>query len=206
MKICNISNQPVFGDNTNTANKEKTRALIGSIIGTTVPLVLQMKKQGVKNPLKLTYGIKDMVVLSAGSVAGGVVGGSVCVSKERRTKKFKEGVFQFFNAVIPTLFVGGVMKIQENTNCLRSVPLKIAGVVGGIIAGMYTAVKLSNKIFDPKDKIPDRKIGVKDCVASADELIGALVIAKFPLIDKLHADKILPLVYSYCGYRAGSAK
>ena len=169
-------------------------------------MAIQMRKLGIKNPLKLKYNIKNMITISGGSIAGGIIGGVIGADRVQAKRKLKEGTFQFFNATIPTLFVGLFLRFQDKLNCLKPVPAKIAGVLLGIAAGMYVAVKISDKIFDPHDKEPDRKIKIKDCVVSADELLGALVIAKFPIVDKLHAEKILPLIYTYCGYRAGNAK
>ena len=59
--------------------------------------------------------------------------------------------------------------------------------------------------YDPKDLEPDRKITLKDSIANVDDLIGALVLAKVPIINKLKFERILPVIYSYCGYRAGES-
>lgn len=71
---------------------------------------------------------------------------------------------------------------------------------------MFGAAQVSNLIFDPKDKEPDRKLTFKDCIVNADDVLGALVLAKFSFIEKLHLDKLLPIIYAYCGIRAGKAE
>ena len=43
---------------------DKIQAAAGAIIGTVIPMLFMMKKQGVKNPLKLEYALKDMLILS----------------------------------------------------------------------------------------------------------------------------------------------
>lgn len=76
-------------------------------------------------------------------------------------------------------------------------------MAGGLLIGMYGAASLSNLICDPYDKVPDRKLTLLDCIANVDDALGVLVLAKFPCADKLHLERTLPFVYSYCGYRAG---
>ena len=184
-------------------SKPSLKSIIGATAGTVIPLAIMMKQRKIKNPLKMEYGLQDMLILSATSVTGGVSAGMIGENKTARMKKLKEGVFQFLNASIPTWIIGGVLKLPENSHNFNNAPTKIFSVIGGLVVGMFGVAQVSNLIFDPKDKEPDRKLTFKDCIANADDVIGALVLAKFPLIDKLHVDKILPLIYAYCGIRAG---
>lgn len=191
-------------DNINVSNNNtKLKAAIGATIGTLIPLGLIMKNKNIKNPLKLEYGLKDMMLLSATSIAGGTLGGMIGENKKSKINKFKEGAFQFLNAALPTLGVAGGLKLCAKQKNLDRVPCKMLSVAIGIITGMFGALKLSNFIFDPKDKQPDRKLSPKDCLASADEAVGALALAKLPLVQTIQLDKALPLIYGYCGYRAG---
>ena len=190
----------------NNEKNTKLKSAIGATIGTVVPLAVMMKKREIKNPLKLEYGLKDMIVLSGTSVSGGILGGMINENKEAKKNKFKEGTFQFLNAVLPTVMVAGGLKLCEKEKKLNTTPFKLLSLAVGIVVGMYSALKLSNKIFDPNDIHPDRKLSPKDCLASADEAVGALALAKFPLISKLNLDKALPLIYGYCGYRAGKTE
>lgn len=184
---------------------DKIKAGIGALGGTVIPMIYMMKKRGINNPLKLSYGLKDMIVLSGSSVAGGVLVGMIGETKKTNINKIKEGVFQFLNASIPTWIVGGVLKLCETSKNFNNIPSKIISVAVGLIIGMYGTAEVSNLIFDPKDKIPDRKLTLKDCLANIDDALGVLVLAKFPLIDKLKLEKLLPVIYSYCGYRAGKS-
>ena len=68
---------------------------------------------------------------------------------------------------------------------------------------MQGSAAVSNIICDPKDKHPDRKLSFLDSLANIDDLIGVLVLAKFPIVEKLCIDKLLPAIYAFCGYRAG---
>lgn len=190
---------------TNTRNIP-LKSIIGSAVGTAVPIACMMKRQKIYNPLKLQYGLKDMMVLATTSVAGGVCGGSIGESKASRKNKIKEGVFQILNAAIPTWFVAGNMRLLNLSKYKHNLILKTGTVISSIGLGMLGAASLSNLIFDPKDKHPDRKIKFKDCIVNADELVGALVLAKFPLVENLKIDKLLPLIYTYCGFKAGNTK
>lgn len=68
---------------------------------------------------------------------------------------------------------------------------------------MLLASKLANFINDPYDKVPDRKLTLKDSIANIDDSVGILVVSKVPLTDKLQIEKTLPAIYGLCGYRAG---
>lgn len=187
------------------SNIDKYQAATGSLIGTTIPLLLMMKKQGVKNPFKVKYGLKDMLILSGAPIIGGVSVGMIGNDAETNLGKSWEGVFQFLNAAIPTWLAGAALRLCETTPAINNIPAKIASILGAVLTGMYGAAELSNKICDPKDKHPDRNLTLKDALANMDDLVGVFVLAKFPMADKLHIEKLLPLIYSYCGYRAGKS-
>ena len=168
-------------------------------------MAVMMKKRKIKNPLKLNYNMSDMIMLSATSITGSVAVGMIGENKTTNQNKFKEGLFQFFNASIPTWIAGGCLKLSEGSKHFNNTFGKISAMLGGLIVGMYGAASLSNVISDPHDKQPDRKLTLLDCVANVDDAVGALVLAKFPCADKLHLESFLPLIYSYCGYRAGKS-
>lgn len=188
--------------NPKTAN---LKAISGTLIGTAIPVFAMMKKQNIKNPLKLEYGLKNMVALSGMSILGGTLTGMINEDKKTKFNKFKEGTFQFLNAVLPAIGAAGALEVCKNKN-VTSVLSKLFAVSAGILGGMFVAIKASNKVFDPKDKYPDRKLSPKDCIASLDDAIGAFALAKIPVVQNLKLDKALPLIYGYCGYRAGKAE
>ena len=126
--------------------------------------------------------------------------------KTNRKQKINEGVFQFMNATVPTMLVGGAMElIKDNEKYKNSKSVKVAAIVTGLIAGMPLAAFISNIINDPKDKEPDRKLTLKDSIINMDDALGALVVAKIPVVDKLHLEKIMPAIFAWCGYRAGES-
>ena len=186
--------------------QDRIKAGIGAIAGCILPMAYMMKKQKVKNPFKIHYGLSEMVVMSATSVAGGVAAGMLGEDKDTNKNKVKEGVFQFMNATVPTLLVGGALKLlEDNTKYKNSKPVKVAAIVTSLVAGMPLAAFLSNMINDPKDKEPDRKLTLKDSIINMDDALGALVVAKVPIVEHLHLDKFMPAIFAWCGYRAGQS-
>ena len=184
---------------------DKIKAGVGAIAGTVLPMMFMMKKQKVKNPFKLQYGLQEIIGMSASSIVGGVAVGMIGENKKTNENKLKEGLFQFMNASIPTWIVGGVLKLCESSKNFNNIPGKIMSIAGGLIVGMYGAASVSNLICDPHDKRPDRKLTLKDCLINIDDALGVLVLAKFPCADKLHFEHLLPFIFAYCGYRSGKS-
>lgn len=200
-----VSKHRVRNYNRDISKADKTKALIGSTVGTVLPILFMMKKQEVKNPLKLKYGMWDMIGVSACSIIGGVGAGLIAEDKNVQKNRLKEGLFQFMNASIPTWIVGGVVSLCENSEKYNNKRNKILSVVGGLLVGMYGAAALSNVVTDPKDKYPDRKLTFKDALANIDDGIGTLALAKIPIVEKLNIGRFLPIIYAACGYRAGQS-
>ena len=186
-------------------NSDKLQAAAGAIIGTAIPLLMMMKHQKLKNPLKLEYGLKEMIVLSACPIMGGVGVGMMGNDAQTNLNKSKEGVFQFLNAAIPTWLAAATLKWCETTKGLNNAGAKFVSIAATILIGMHGAAALSNIICDPKDKAPDRKLSLLDSIANIDDLVGVLVLAKVPIVSKLYLDKLLPAIYAFCGYRAGKS-
>ncbi len=188
-----------------SSKSDMLKSLAGSVAGTLIPLAFMMKKQGVKNPFKVKYGLGDMLILSGAPIIGGVA--CAMIGNDAKTNKAKrnEGVFQFFNAAIPTWIAGATLQLCENNKKLNNIPMKVFSILASVLIGMHGAASVSNLICDPKDKDPDRKLTLRDSIANVDDLVGVLVLAKFPLADKLHVEKLLPFIYAYCGFRAGKS-
>ena len=184
---------------------DKIQSAVGALVGTTVPLLYMMKKQNTKNIFKLNYGLKEMITLSASSIGCATAVGMIGDTKEAKKNKFREGVFQFMNGTVPTWIVTGVLALAENSKKYNNIPSKIGSVILSLAVGMYGTATVSNLLFDPLDKKPDRRLTLKDCVANMDDAIGVLVLAKIPFIDKLHIEAALPAIYAYSGYRAGKS-
>ncbi len=191
-------------------NPTKAKIAVGSIVGTAVPLVLFAKQQKLdlkklSSLFNVKYGLKEMIGVSAGSIAGGGLAGIAFDKKNTAKEKIDECTFQFLNSVIPPAIIAGALKIAEQKagKAKDNKLLKIGILTVGILAGMQVAVRAANLINDPKDKVPDRKLSMLDAIVNVDDAIGALVLADFPCIKNLHIDKLLPVIYAWCGYRAG---
>jgi hypothetical protein len=168
-------------------------------------MFFMMKKQGVKNPFKIKYELGEMLVLSATSIIGGVAAGMLGNDKKTNHNKCKEGVFQFMNAAVPTWLAAATLRWCETTKSMNNNFAKIITTAATILVGMQGSAAISNIICDPKDKHPDRKLTFLDSLANIDDLVGVLVLAKFPIVEKLQLDKLLPAIYAFCGYRAGKS-
>ncbi len=179
----------------------KCKVAAGSVAATLLPMVLLAKKQNVKLH-KIKYGVKELLLVGTCAIAGGTAAGMIA-EKEYAKQKLNEGVFQFMNATVPTLICGGIFELSNKVKNLNNNAFKIVGTLAGLFAGMHIAAALSNKINDPQDKVPDRKLTIKDSIANIDDALGVLVLTRVPIAAKLHVDKILPVIFSWCGYRAG---
>lgn len=182
---------------------DKIRSAFGSLVGTIIPLFMIMKKQKSSSIFKLEYGLKEMLILSSTSILGAVGFGMIGENKNAKQNKVKEGIFQFLNASLPTTLVGLGLEGCKNTKKFNTPFVKIMTTLVGIIGGMYISTALANIICDPKDLEPDRKLTFKDSIVNVDDILGALVLARVPFINKLKVEKVLPFLYAYCGYRAG---
>ena len=185
--------------------KDRFQAGIGAILGTVLPMAFMMKRQRIKNPFKLEYGLKEMLILSATSIMGGVGVGMIGNEPCSNWNKSREGVFQFMNAAIPTWLAAATLRWCETTPKINNNFSKIVATAATILVGMQGAASVSNIICDPKDERPDRKLTFLDSLANIDDLVGVLVLAKFPFVKALHIDKLLPAIYAFCGYRAGKS-
>lgn len=180
----------------------KYKVASGALAGTLIPMLYLAKKQKT-NIFKIKYNTKEMLMLSSGAIIGGLTTGILTGKKEHRKQKMNEGVFQFLNATVPTLLTASLFSLVQKSKSLNNTPMKAISAITGVVGGMLLASKLANIINDPYDKVPDRKLTIKDSVANIDDAIGVLIVTKVPMADKLQVDKALPAVYSLCGYRAG---
>lgn len=163
-----------------------------------------LKKLGTS--FKIDYGLKEMLMVSVGAILGGLSGGIASDKGSDHTTKIKESLFQISNVSVTTSLITVLLGVAKKLKNEKSAP-KIAAVICGISAGMPIAVAVSNKINNIffNQKVEDnRKLKVKDSYVHIDDFLGALVLAKVPFADKIHIDKIMPLLFMSCGYEAGS--
>lgn len=165
------------------------------------------KTKKIAKSFNIKTELKEMILMGFGSVSGGLAGGLLFDKTGKKKNKIKESVFQFMNILVPTSLVAGMISLIEKNKNPKMIWLKIPATIGGIAVGMPAAAVVSNKInnnFVDKNAEHERKLKLKDCFVHVDDFISALVLSKIPFIDKIQADKILPAIYSVCGYEAGA--
>lgn len=190
------------------AKKEKILAAIGSATGVSAVMGYLMKTQHTKNPFKLKINkVGRMLSMAAAANVGSILLSSVGDEKEDIKKKWKEGTFQMILTSAPMLLVDTTIKLCERakSKLINNNVTKLGVSALGVYTGSQIALAVSNKLRDSKDaKKPERKLKLVDMVASLDDLVAMMVLAKIPFADKIQIDKLLPFIYTFCGYRSGT--
>ncbi len=202
-----------------SAPPKRTSALaaLGSIAGVAIPIVFFAKKQhpslkvdslkSFGKFINIDYKLKELLSVGIGGLFGGLLGGLADRKEHYKLQKLEEANFQFMNIVFPAVLVDLSMKLGKKHKSLNNTPAKILMTFASIFVGAGSAVKSSNHIdkyiFDKYNQDPDRKFKKKDLLIHVDDLIGSLILAKIPFADKLHAEKILPVIYAWNGYHVG---
>lgn len=181
----------------------KIASAIGSVAGATLAVAALARKQN-KGFLTLDYGLKEMLTVGLSAISGGVLGGVLTSNLKKHERKLDEGIFQYSMVALPGVAVSGAMLACEKIKPMNNAPSKIAATALALAGGMEIAVDVANFVSDIDNNEPDRKLKFKDAIASVDDLIGILLLAKVKFVKKMKLDKLLPLVYSFCGYKAGT--
>lgn len=187
--------------------KDKVLAATGSIIGVSIPLLAFMKSQKVKNPFKVNFKLKEMLLTAAGGNLGGILLSSIGEPKSDRIKKWKEGAFQMLLTSLPIFLVDGGIKLCEKAKStkINNNFVKILTSIAGVAIGSNTALAISNKLRSEKEaKKPKRELKPIDMIANIDDLVAIMVLAKIPFANKIKIERALPFIYSFCGYRSGT--
>ena len=129
--------------------------------------------------------LREMLGVSLGGISGAVLGGVLTSPKRKHERKIDEGIFQYSMVALPGVAVSAAMLACDKIKHLNNTPCKIV-------------------VSDLDNNDPDRKLKFKDAVASVDDLIGILVLAKVKAVKKMKLDRVLPAIYAYCGYKAGT--
>lgn len=181
----------------------KIASAIGATVGAGLAVATFAKKQN-KSFLNVEYGLKEMLAVGLGAISGGVLGGVLTSNRKKHERKLDEGIFQYSMVALPGFAVSGAMLACEKIKPLNNTPAKIAGTVLALAGGLEISVDVANFVSDIDNNEPDRKLTFKDAIASVDDLIGILVLAKIKAVKKLKLERFLPAVYAYCGYKAGT--
>jgi hypothetical protein len=193
-------------------------AIVGAIIGVIIPAIMIAKKQnpklkadGFKNTLKfldIDYKFKEIFTVGMGGILGGLIGGLADKHEKNKLKKLEEGTFQTMNLAIPTFLVSKSMELCDSKKSLNRPLAKAAFTLGSVLIGVNMAVTLSNmidkQVFNKYECNPNRKFRGRDLIVHVDDLITSLVLAKIPIVDKVHLNTILPAVFAWNGYDVGN--
>ena len=185
--------------------KEHIGVAAGSMIGTLLPILLMKKQQNVRLR-DLKYPPDKMILLSAGSIAGGIIGGVVADKTTDAKVKGGEGGLQFFNVLFPTLLIEPILTICKMVKPLNNNIVKIGLLMSGIVGGMHLGAKVSNIVTRENEEEKKRKVGAIDFLANIDVISGALVASKVPFVNKIPIEKLMPLIYTFTGYQSGKIK
>lgn len=202
-------NMPQKNPESTVTKKDKFCAMFGAVAGVSIPVAYLMKKQNTKNLFKLKYGVKEMLLMAASGNIGGILMSSIGESKQDKLKKWKEGAFQMSLTATPMLLVDGIIKLCEKSKNpkINNNFTKILASIGGVAVGSNAAITLFNHLRSGKEaKKPKRELKLVDMVANLDDAVAVCVLAKIPFADKIHIERALPFIYSFCGYRSGTGE
>ena len=216
--------------NLNNNNKKKVAAasIAGSAIGIAgaVAGVYAMAKKG--NPAvslkNFSYAEKDVLLIGAGSVLGGLTGGLIADKNNKNVKpKLREASQQFFgNMLCPIGLLAAGNKVLEKTNFklpkinsnskpaqivngVLSVLPKVAVTIGALMGGMEIGNKImntvNNKIFKEDIK---HDVHAEDYLVHADDLcLAANMLLKDAKSISAVTSKILPATFIVAGSKTG---
>lgn len=226
VKIMAVENiQQKYLINNNIEKKEgikdkivKQAPLIGSLLGSIAPVAIISLAR--KNKLSfdvfesgnLAKDLATIVTVGTGGVLGGLAGAMTQEnSKEDKEAKYKESFFHILTVAIPAAIATGILAMAKKTN-YKGILDKVFAPILGVGIGMPVAQHFAN-LFDKKvlnknnpNYKPHDKLQLKDYIVHVDDILSIMVISKIPFVNKIHADKILPLIYAYNGYESASAK
>lgn len=209
-------------------NKVKAASIAGSAIGIAgaVAGVYAMAKKG--NPAvslkNLSYEEKDVLLIGAGSVLGGLTGGLLADKDKNNVKpKLREASQQYIgNMVFPIGLLAMGNKILDKTgfklpkinsnfkyaktaNGVLSVLPKIAVTVGALFGGMELGNKVmnnvNNKVFKEEVK---HDVQAEDYLVHADDLcLAANMLLKDAKSVSAITSKVLPATFIVAGSKVG---
>jgi len=188
-------------------SKEHLLALFGSVSGVCMVLGFMMKKQKIKNPMKLNYRVQEMLAMAGCADIGGILLSSIGKNANDKKKKWTEGAFQFALTSTPLLFVDTILKLcgKSKKKLINNNITKIAASVAGVYTGSHLALYIANKLRKQSAvKQPERKLKLIDMIANFDDAVAIMVLAKIPFADKIQIKRLLPFIYSFCGFRSGT--
>ena len=220
---------------TPTKKKIDKKVIVGATVGSALGIagavagVYHMAKKGDPKLLlrNLAYAEKDVLLIGAGSVLGGLTGGLLTDKEKKNTvPKIREATEQMVGCIalpVGLLAAGNKLLDKANikmpqlksastmagyiNNALKHLP-KVLTTLGCLVAGMFLGheitEKISNKIFKEEK---NTKVEAKDFLVHTDDLCVAasLIFKDTEKISKV-TNKILPLSFILSGIKTGTRK
>ncbi len=209
--------------------KVKVGSLLGSGIGAlgSVYLLAKGQSKALKKPVNIfnvKYSELGIQGIATAALAGGLGAGIALDEKQHTKAKVREGIHQAIaNILFPLLLIGGANKAydvispqlklpQINSSskgaklingAVQVVP-RLALTMAGLIGGVCLGTKVSNKINEEcEHHCHTREVKPLDFIYHPDDVATALVLAdKQGSIQKV-VGKIIPPIFTLCGYQAG---
>lgn len=168
------------------------------------------------------YKTKEIVTIGAGSILGGLIGGTIFGDKKDSNARVREGIVQMANITFPIAIVQALSwtgtKISEKTmpnwciteNVFKQAVTKLPPAIGamcGLLTGMYIGNRFSNrlneKLFNKQD---NRPMKWKDFSAHVDDIgVAATFVAPNNFITKT-ISRLIPIALFVPGYETGTKK
>ena len=222
--------QPQTKSYNNKNNKKRTQiaSIAGSLVGiagAVAGVYAMAKKSNPSITLKnLNYSEKDVLLIGAGSVLGGLTGGYLAdKNKKNKKAKLREASQQFFGNIacpVGLLAVGNKLldktkfklpKINSSSkpaqivNAVTSVLPKVVVTVASLVVGMELGNKImnnvNNKIFKEEVK---HDVKAEDYLVHADDIcLTANMLLKDARSISALTSKVLPLTFVLAGSKTG---
>lgn len=222
-KIARIVDERLKAKEAEKPNGFSLPVLITSAAGTLGALLLIRKYQeqpkiekGIFKKIASIFpqetGLKEMLTMGAGTILGGLAGGLIFDKKENAKSKVKESIYQFNNIAIPATILVGLQKWAKTSEKLLNKEKELnwkgkigtvaLAIGGGIPLAALISNTINNNIID-KDAKSKRHIKLSDCLVHIDDIAGAAALSGGGWISATAA-KLLPFIYTSCGYQAGN--
>lgn len=220
--------QCIYNQQRKNKAKIRTASVVGSALGIagSVLGVYSMAKKGNPNVslLNLKYSGKDTLLISAGSILGGLVGGLIAdKDKENVNLKLREASQQFVgNTIFPVCSSMLANKLLDKSNfklpqinsmskparianaVLKFAPkaiVTVASLLGGMKLGNKVVNSVNDKIFKEKVK---HEVKPEDMLVHADDIcLASSILFKDSNLVSSVVSKALPLTFLVSGAKTG---
>ena len=205
-----------------------TASVLGSATGITLAVAgiysLAKKKNPVVSLKNLTYDEKDILMIGAGSIAGGLTAGLASDKNEKnKTPKLREASLQFFGSLACPLGIlavanhvldkskfelpkiQGTSKAVNIANTVIAALPKIAVTIGSLVSGMHIGNKIMNKVKNTIFKQQEhREVHASDYLVHADDIcVAASLLLKDSKSISAITSKALPASFILAGVKTG---